>query len=131
MMPPRPQASDEQRINDIIAQHVSPLKLEVLEQGDMVRLLRCLQQRIYFIAKVALHMHAASQFVVQVALNVAQLISLTVSIVSFASTHSNGSRWRSAHASALCAAATLRPTGIPPCTRLSACWLLQMSALKP
>ena len=34
---PRPEAADEQRIDDLIAQHLSVHKLEVLKQGELVR----------------------------------------------------------------------------------------------
>jgi len=36
-MPPRPEAADEQRIDDLIAQHLSHQKLEVLKQSGLVR----------------------------------------------------------------------------------------------
>jgi hypothetical protein len=35
-MPPRPEAADEQRIDDLIAQHLASHKLEVLRQGELV-----------------------------------------------------------------------------------------------
>ena len=38
VMPPRPEAADEQRIDDLIAQHLSHHKLEVLKQSGLVRL---------------------------------------------------------------------------------------------
>ena len=37
-MPPRPEAADEQRIDDLIVQHLSHHKLEVLKQSGLVRL---------------------------------------------------------------------------------------------
>ncbi len=37
VMPPRPEAADEQRIDDLIAQHLSHQKLEVLKQSELVR----------------------------------------------------------------------------------------------
>ena len=37
VMPPRPEAADEQRIDDLIAQHLSQQKLEILKQGELVR----------------------------------------------------------------------------------------------
>ena len=42
LMPPRPEAADEQRIDDLIAHHLAAHKLEVLKQAELVRALLCM-----------------------------------------------------------------------------------------